>query len=146
MVTWNVERIISPRREGRMSSSARVNANFRAACDGEVEVRTRGSNPPCPVAAVLIFSRSFLENLTEPRATEQLHRIAIDVVGDRFANAVADLDCTRVVHSTPYSRVIAVGACLRNAGIRTARQTGRRQRKNLSWPELTQENGGSTTI
>jgi len=42
------------------------------------------------------------------RAMEPLHRVLIDVVGDRLAHGVADLDCTRVVHSAPDPAVVTV--------------------------------------
>ena len=35
------------------------------------------------------------------RPAERLHRVLVDVVGDCLAYAVADLDRTHIVHSTP---------------------------------------------
>ena len=80
------------------------------------------------------------------RTLELLHRVLIDVIGDRLAYAVADLDCARVVHAAPDSGVVTVRARLRDAGVRAVRLTGGRQRKSLLWSEVTEENGRSGTI
>ena len=66
------------------------------------------------------------------RAVEPLHRVLIDVVGDRLAYAVADLDCTRVVHSAPDPRIVTVRSCLQDVAVSAVRLTGGRQCKNLS--------------
>ena len=80
------------------------------------------------------------------RAAEPLHRVLIDVVGDRLAYAVADLDCARVVHSAPDPSIVTVRACLRDVGVSAVRLTGGRQCKNLLWPEVTEENGRSGAV
>ena len=80
------------------------------------------------------------------RAMEPLHRVLIDVVGDRLAYGVADLDCTRVVHSAPDPGIVTVRACLRDAIVRAGRLTGGRQAKSLLWPEVTEENGCSGAV
>jgi len=73
----------------------------------------------------------------QPRASRPrprgglLHRVLIDVVGNRLAYAVADLDCARVVHATPDPAIVTVRACLRDAGVHAARLTGGRQCKSL---------------
>ncbi len=77
---------------------------------------------------------------------EPLHRVLIDVVGDRLAYAVADLDRARVVHSAPDPGIVTVRACLHDVGVRAARLTGGRQRKSLLWPEVTEENGRSGAV
>ena len=62
---------------------------------------------------------------------ESLHRVLIDVTGDRLAHAVADCDRARVVHAAPDPGVVTVRACLRDVGVRAVRLTGGRQRKYL---------------
>lgn len=80
------------------------------------------------------------------RAAEPLHRVLIDIVGDGLAYAVADLDCTRIVHSTPDPGSVTVRTRLRDVGVRAGRLTGGGQRKSLPTPEVTEENGCSSTI
>ena len=65
-------------------------------------------------------------------SVEPLHRVLIDVVRDRLALGVADLDGARVVHAAPDSSVVAVRARLGDVGVRAARLSGCCQRKRLS--------------
>lgn len=67
----------------------------------------------------------------------------IDIVGDRLAYAIADLDCARVVHATPDTSVVTVRSSLRDAGVHAARLIGSGQCKDLLGFEVTEENGGS---
>ena len=55
-----------------------------------------------------------------PWPSERLHRVQVDVIGDRLAHLIADRDRARVVHPTPDPRVVPVRARLRDAGIRAA--------------------------
>jgi len=75
----------------------------------------------------------------------KLHRVLIDVVGDRLALNVADVDCARIVHTSPHPHSIAVQACSRNLGVRAAGLSKRRQRKRLFIVEVAEENGRRRT-
>ena len=65
------------------------------------------------------------------KAVERPHRVLIDVNGDRFANAVTDVDCARVVHSAPDPRIVTVRSRLPDVAVSAVRLTGGRQCKNL---------------
>ena len=71
---------------------------------------------------------------------------SIDVLGDRLAHGVADRDRARVVHAAPDPGVVPVRARLRDAGVRAARLSGRRQRERLSSSEVAEENGRSRAV
>ena len=71
--------------------------------------------------------------------------MSIDVVGDRLAYGVADLDCARIVHAAPDPGVVTVRARLRDADIGAARLSGR-QGERLVVTELAEENGRSRSI
>jgi hypothetical protein len=79
-------------------------------------------------------------------AVDSLHGVLIDILCDRLAYAIADPDCARVVHATPYSGAIPIRPGLLDARIRAVRLTGSRQRKHLFWPEVTQENRRSRAV
>ena len=79
-------------------------------------------------------------------SVEALHRVLIDVVRNRLALGVADRDRARVVHTAPYSSVIAVRARLRDAGVRAARLSGCCQCKGLFVVEGAEEDGRSRTV
>ena len=77
---------------------------------------------------------------------EPLHRVLIDAVGDRLALSVADVNCARIVHTSPDPCNIAVQACSRNARVAAAGLSIRRQRKRLFIVEVAEENGRSRTV
>ena len=77
---------------------------------------------------------------------EQLHVVLIDVACDRLALSVADVDCARIVHSSPDACSIAIRARTRNLRVRSARQSNRCQREVLFIIEVTEENGCSGTV
>ena len=77
---------------------------------------------------------------------QPLHRVLIDVVGDRLTYGVANLDCTRIVHSAPDPGVVSVRAGLRDIAVRAVRLTGGRQHKNLLWPEVSEQNSCSGAV
>ena len=58
---------------------------------------------------------------------QPLHGVHIYVAGDRLANLIADGHRARVVHATPDACVVTICASLRNAGVRPARLSRRRQ-------------------
>jgi len=84
--------------------------------------------------------------LTSFPAAEPRHRVPIDVLGDRLAEVVADLDSAWIVHAAPDSRLVPIRTCLRDAGIRTARLPVRRQRERLPVAEVGEENGRSRAV
>src|SRR6185312_13765114 len=79
-------------------------------------------------------------------AVETLHGVLIDVLRDRLAQRVADGDCARVVHAAPDAGVVGVRARSRDAGVGTARLSGRRQRKRLPSSEVAEEDGRARAI
>src|SRR5258707_9756134 len=54
-------------------------------------------------------------------AVATLHRVFVDVSGNRLALGVADLHRARIVHAAPDPCVVPVRARLGNAGVRAAR-------------------------
>ena len=65
---------------------------------------------------------------------EPSHGVVIDVLGDRLAQAVADVDRARIVHAAPDARVVAVHSRLRDAGVLPGRQVARRQARRQGEP------------
>jgi hypothetical protein len=59
------------------------------------------------------------------------HGVFIDIVGDRLAHAVADLDSARVMHATPNLGVIPIRPRVCDAAIRAIWLLGRGQRECL---------------
>src|SRR5262245_47419337 len=114
-------------------------------------VSSRPSKTPLSVRLVGLKMGALYTSVKRPSsfrtAVDRLHGILIDVVGDRRAHAVADLNGARVVHTTPDSSAVTIGARLGNAGIRPVRLPGRCQRKRLLLTrEVTEENGRSRTV
>src|SRR4029453_17085991 len=72
-------------------------------------------------------------------SSSPLHRVSFDVVGDRLAYGVADVNSARVVHPAPDPPVVTVRARLRNAGVRATRLPGGRQRKRLCVIEVAEK-------
>jgi hypothetical protein len=81
------------------------------------EERFQSSGHGDAICEVVIFC--FLFDFQDFISAQPLHRVLIDVIRDRLAIGVADLDCARIVHTSPDARSIAVRACLRNAGVGT---------------------------
>ena len=73
-------------------------------------------------------------------------RVLIYIVCDRLADPIADLDRTRIVHSTPYPGVVSIRPCLQNARVRAIGLTGSRQRKGLPGWEVAEEDRRSGAV
>ena len=79
-------------------------------------------------------------------APEPLHRVLIYVVCDRLANPIADLDRTRIVHSTPHPGVVSIRLRLQNARVRATGLTGSRQRKGVPGWKVAEEDRRSGAV
>src|SRR5436190_5679185 len=80
------------------------------------------------------------------RSPEPLHGVAIDVGRDGLPLGIAGGDGAREVHASPHPRVVAVGARLRDAGIRAAGLSVCRQREHLLVVKIPQEHGSRCTV